>query len=437
MIGRRNGFVLLISLWVMALLGTVALYFAHTIRFAQHRSANVVAGHHADQAVLAAIRYSRAILQNTVGAESLPDASTAAVEAASVGESRFWILGRSPENETSGTEPSFGFVDEASKLNLNTASYDMLIALPGMTAELAAAIIDWRDRNDTPEPGGAESETYLGLDPPYQCRNAPFTSPEELRLVFGCSLDLLFGRDRNLNGVLDSREQDGTFDVLHEGALPSQVHGLLEYVTVWSRHPNANAAGNANINLNGRNAATGLSELLQETFDSALAAEVAGRTAVGRGDYGSLLEFFLASGLTVAQFAEIDDDLAVTDEDWTDGLINVNTAPAAVLRCLPGMEAEDADALVMYRREHGSTLKSVAWLREVLDAEKAAMIGPYVTTRTAQFSADIVAVGPGGRGFRRAFVVFETAGGEIRPLYRRDRQALGWCLERDMLEELP
>ena len=35
--------------------------------------------------------------------------------------------------------------DEAGKVDLNTASRDMLMLLPGMTEDVADCIIDWRD----------------------------------------------------------------------------------------------------------------------------------------------------------------------------------------------------------------------------------------------------------------------------------------------------
>ena len=48
-------------------------------------------------------------------------------------------------------------IDEAGKLNLNDTNLtaEMLEMLPNMTAELAAAIIDWRDTNTVAGTGGA------------------------------------------------------------------------------------------------------------------------------------------------------------------------------------------------------------------------------------------------------------------------------------------
>ncbi len=50
--------------------------------------------------------------------------------------------------------------------------------------EMAAAIVDWRDGDKTPEMGlGAEDREYMSLEVPYRCRNAPFQSLGELSLV--------------------------------------------------------------------------------------------------------------------------------------------------------------------------------------------------------------------------------------------------------------
>ena len=56
-------------------------------------------------------------------------------------------------------------------------------------------------------------------------KNAPFETVDELRLVYGATIDLLAGDDLNRNGVLDANEKDtsGT------GEMNS---GLFEYTTV-------------------------------------------------------------------------------------------------------------------------------------------------------------------------------------------------------------
>ena len=100
-----------------------------------------------------------------------------------VGNAQFWLVGRdtSGSSNVNNTVPVFGLVDEASKLNLNTATLDELEALPFMTADLAASILNWRTNTTSITAGGAELE-YGMLNPPYTCKNALFETVDELKL---------------------------------------------------------------------------------------------------------------------------------------------------------------------------------------------------------------------------------------------------------------
>ena len=82
-------------------------------------------------------------------------------------------------------------------------------------------------------------------------------------------------------------------------------------------------------------------------------------------------------------------------------------------------------------------LHGVAPLRllEVVDALgasspviKALQTGDYITARTYQFEADIAAVGPFGRGYRRVKFIFDTSDGTPKIIFRQDLSSLGWAL---------
>jgi len=100
-------------------------------------------------------------------------------------------------------------IDEASKLNINTATKDQLLGLPYMVEEIADAIIDWRDTDDTPSGTGVESGYYESLPYGYMARNGPFKTIRELLLVKDVTEELFYGEDTNLNGRLDYNENDG------------------------------------------------------------------------------------------------------------------------------------------------------------------------------------------------------------------------------------
>jgi hypothetical protein len=78
-----------------------------------------------------------------------------------------------------------------------------------MTEQIVDAILDWRDADSTQGANGAESAYYNGLTPPYNCKNQPFETLEELLYVRGITPEILFGEDFNLNGTLEPNENDG------------------------------------------------------------------------------------------------------------------------------------------------------------------------------------------------------------------------------------
>ena len=425
---RCQGSVLIIVLWIVFGLVSLALYFGHSMVFNLRAADQNAAGVQADQVIEGAARYLTFVLTNTALLGQLPDTNYYRCAAVPVGEGAFWLIGRDNSDQTLRT-PVYGLVDEGSKLNLNTATLDMLEMLPRMTPEFAAAIIDWRDTDEDVTIGGAESETYLRLNPPYFCKNAPFESLDELRLVEGVTSEILFGEDSNLNGVLDPNENDGAVTLPDDNRDGLLDPGIFEYLTVYSREPNKRSDGTARVSVNSTNE---LASLLQERLaDRAQAIQQAVSGQIG--SFRSVLQFFVQSGMTAQEFAQVAADLTVTNAAYVEGLINVNTAPEPVLACIPGIGLEKAPQIVAFRQSKTTNdLYSVAWVMQVLDQASALQAGPYITTFSYQFSADVVAVGSHGRGYRRTLFVFDTSEDQPKIIYRRDRARLGWALGAEL-----
>jgi type II secretory pathway component PulK len=414
---QQNGSVLIIVMWVAFGLVALALYFAQSMTFELRASDNRSASLEAEQAVEGAARYVSYTLKTLGTNGAVPDLLSYHRDGIEVGRARYWLIGRS-DRQSTPNEPFFSVVDEASKLNLNTATLEMLETLPRMTPELAAAIIDWRD-TDTSQvaQGGAESETYLRRQPSYNCKNAPFETLDELRLVMGADLDLLYGEDANLNGILDLNENDG--NVLEpidnrDGRLDL---GILEYVTVYSRQPSENRTNVNDI--------TQLTNLLSQKFSADRVSEI--RLNLGNTTNTSLLEFYSRSRMTLDEFNQLAGLLTVTNGP-IEGLVNVNTARAEVLACIPGIGTTNAPALVSYRQSNPDKLASVGWVLEVLDRSTAAQVGRYITTESYQFTADIAAVGHYGRGYSRVKYIFDTSESTPKIRYRQVLTRLGWAL---------
>jgi len=122
-------------------------------------------------------------------------------------------------------------IDEASKLNVNTATKTQLLGLPYMVEEIADAIIDWRDTDDTPSGTGVESGYYESLQYGYLARNGPFRTVRELLLVKDVTEDLFYGEDTNLNGRLDYNENDGDLSPPQDDADGILDLGWAAYLT--------------------------------------------------------------------------------------------------------------------------------------------------------------------------------------------------------------
>jgi DNA uptake protein ComE-like DNA-binding protein len=345
----------------------------------------------------------------------------------------FWMIGRG-DPQDAPSRAVFGLVDEASKLNLNTATREMLEYLPRMTPELAAAIVDWRDSDSTVGEGGAEDEIYLRLDPPYRCKNARFESIEELRLVYGMDIETLYGEDTNLNGVLDPNENDGDLSPPSDNRDGRLDPGLIEYLTIFSREPNTGADGSQRINVGSTNQ-TQLASLLQENFGADRANQILRQVGTSATNT-SVLQFYMRSGMTAAEFARIETNITTSSDAMQEGLVNVNTASEAVLACIPGIGPDNAASLVTHRMTATSEPGSIAWVTEVLDQQSAIQAGPYITGRTCQVAADIAAVGRHGRGYQRVRFVFDTSEGAPKIISRRDLTHLGWALGREARDYL-
>ena len=440
----RRGAVLIIVLWIALGLTSLSVYFGHDMMMEYRAADNALAGCQAEHALEGARRYVAFYLADPEEEEEagmLPDTDYFAAEAVPVpastlnGEvSYFWLIGRG-DADLATQELTFNLVDESSKLNLNTVTRDMLEGLLEMTPQLAASIIDWRDENEEMEPDGAEAEMYGLLDDPYECKNGDFETLEELRLVFDAEYDLLIGEDTNRNGVLDENENDGDESPPSDNQDGILDCGLLEYLTVHSREPNKRLDGEDRIDVTDGGSASELSSLLEEELGASRAAEI--QQAVGQtNNITSVLQYLSRSGMTYDEALLVEDALTVSEDEYLPGLVNINTAPAEVLACLPGLDESIADEIVAYRRGLEIEQPGMAWVLDMLEDEMIERAGPYLTGRTFQYTADIVAVGRNGRGFRRQQFVFDLTDEEPIVVYRRDLSRLGWPLGDDEREAL-
>src|SRR5665213_1394311 len=251
---RERGSLLIIVLWIAFGLVSITLYFANSMSMELRAADNRVASIEAEEAIEGGAVYVSNILATLAQPGMIPSTQNYRADGVKVGGGMFWLIGRDT-NDVQTAQPDqmvFGLVDEASKVNLNTANLNMLTNLPQMTENpnIAAAIYDWRTTNTTPSQNGAKSQTYSMMQPPYLCKMTNFESVDELRLVYGMNMDLLYGEDANLNGILDPNENDGDTLPPHDNQDGRLDPGLLEYVTVCTHEPTVTSNGTGRVLVN-------------------------------------------------------------------------------------------------------------------------------------------------------------------------------------------
>ena len=105
-----------------------------------------------------------------------------------------------------GGQVSLGIVDEARKVDINLLItnkgnvnpqqeqiLERLFTILNVDPRIIPAIVDWLDPDSIESPGGAESDYYLRLKPPYQARNGPMPTIGDLKMIMGVD-DVVFNR---------------------------------------------------------------------------------------------------------------------------------------------------------------------------------------------------------------------------------------------------
>ncbi|HWB60477.1 MAG TPA: helix-hairpin-helix domain-containing protein [Chthoniobacteraceae bacterium] len=498
---------------------SVALYFAHTTELAYRGASSDVAARQSQHAIDGAAQYVEYLMLNsgtiTSGSSSstsssgsssassvigtgttplmyvLPDPSSYNGEAVKVGDATFWLIGDAQNmpvgagngmgGSSGGTGslttasggpgsnlPSFGLVDEASKININTASATMLENIPNMTTSLAQAIVAWRKTASSGTSSSASSASSSANSTNGTNKGGPFESIFELAQVAqldGDDPSILYGNDTNLNHVLDPSES---------GSSTQYNPGIYEYVTVFSREPNiipgttfsrinittgsaavssGSSSGSSGGSGGGRGGSsssgsssgtpTTLTTLLTTVLGQNRAVEVA--LNVSSSNKGaqpkSVLEFYMRGKLTADELDELTPYLTMSTGHYKSGLINVNTASETVLECIPGISQQVASQIVSTRQQQSTPYTNLAWVAPLFGTSAsgsaaAFQAGPYLTTESFQVSADVAAVGQGGLGYRRTLFVIDASNGAPQIVYRHDMTPLGWALGPNELQAI-
>jgi general secretion pathway protein K len=205
----KKGSILIITLWVLSILAIFAIGLARNasgqLRLSAHLQDRLKAYYLAQAGV------ERAILE--LEADANPDYDSLNENWANneeffkqipLGDGYFTVsysLQQAVQQE-SGQEQSqltlYGVMDENSKININKVPVQILQTLLEQAAaveteeaaDIANAIMDWRDVDVITSPGGAEDNYYEHLDKPYSCKDGQLQVLQELLLVKGMTQEI-------------------------------------------------------------------------------------------------------------------------------------------------------------------------------------------------------------------------------------------------------
>ncbi|MCK6475509.1 MAG: type II secretion system protein GspK [Phycisphaerales bacterium] len=377
----RRSFVTLVVLWVIVLSSAV-LSIVQASSFGQATSGReALARVRAYWAARAGVELQLAVMEAGTQNPDPDDAFTLIedLDAASAGDLDGATFSIMHSLETGDYD---GPVDAHSKININRMTFDDLMTLPFMTEDVADAILDWIDADEDPNVLGAEAGYYQGLPFPYEPRNAPIQSYQELELVAGVDPWYVRGEDWNLNGILDPSENDGDASPPHDNADGILDAGWSAIITCDSIDGGLSATGEERLNLT----EAGESDVAARTNVTAEQAKVI-------VDYVTLESNAVMSDFVRRSLAQLqatiggaqpgaprvqslnDEQLGALLNECTiirdtaappaPGKLNINTCDSQIFEYLPSIDSALADNIMAERDARRQGFVSFAELRSI------------------------------------------------------------------------
>ncbi|PHS14007.1 MAG: general secretion pathway protein GspK [Blastopirellula sp.] len=408
---------------------------------------------------------------------------------------RFTFLAPLIDENGSYSGVRFGLEDESARVNLNAllmlektaagSGKSLLMALPGMTDEIADAILDFMDEDDEVRDFGAEFDDYYStLDTPYAPKNAPLETVEELLLVAGVTPELLFGRDSNRNGIVDPHEMTPSANedpYIEEMLQLVPELGWSSYLTIFSMEKNYGEEGAERIFLNDDDLAA-LHGRLSENFSSEWAdfiiayrqngpytgspnsRDMVSSAPVdlkkeGKNKFTQVIDLIGATvqvqvnrqnKYLVSPFADgpiamalylptMMERMTVNEAPIIPGRININQAHRDILLGIPGLDEITVDEIISMRIPapdlDDENMKYESWLLVeglvTLTQMKALM--PFITGGGDVYRTQVVGYFEGGSASSRHEVVIDTTQPQPRILLWRDISYLGRGHSLDVL----
>ncbi|MEX2217319.1 MAG: helix-hairpin-helix domain-containing protein [Phycisphaerales bacterium] len=263
---------------------------------------------------------------------------------------------------------------EGGKLNVNTASEAMLAKVPGMTAELAAAVVAAR-------------------------ASRPYLSIADLSRVAGMEA-LVRGAPADEGAESGAAAERTTISRLLTAISfePSIQYG------VGPRGTDRRGTRRVDVNIG---PGESLSQELERRFGKEQAERFAKLFKADRQlkNREALAEAAAPAGLTPEDWSVVLDQFEAGPDPYQPGRIDLNRAPAEVLACIPGIDAERAAKIVEARAGlSAELLAGVSWplIQGILTPQQFRQALPHLTTRSFQWRVIIEAGIAGGTDEERS-----------------------------------
>ena len=224
---------------------------------------------------------------------------------------------------------------EAAKLDLNSATSEMLVSTGQLDAIEAASIIAARDARPDGRFDSVLNLLAIKGDVTFD-EARMYGDLSELRV-----LSLADGREEGVGERISDRLAS---------QLGGDVRGLLDLFTVHAFEPNVRRDGLPRILIGSEDTGESM------TFEDPEAAKYITQLQESMADYtirdgdrlGTIAEFLAVPG-NESWRGEAFDSMTHLDTEWLDGRVSINDAPAAVLQSIPGIGPEQAAAIVQFR----------------------------------------------------------------------------------------
>lgn len=207
---RQRGVALLATMMAIALMTILIVDFTNSTSISYRSAANQANQLRAYYLARSAVQVGIALLADDVRKTALSNQPR--VDSLQ----SLWALPL-PPLPVGGGWAQLSIIDEGRKLNINqlvgpngqvnqpfSDTMTRLLTILGIDpTQVLPAIVDWLDPDSIDSPGGAESDYYLRLVPPYEARNGPMPTIGDLRLIRGIN-ETMFRRLRNFITVTPS-----------------------------------------------------------------------------------------------------------------------------------------------------------------------------------------------------------------------------------------